>query len=222
MLRVTNVKRIFSSGDTWVAAVNGVSLTLEQGQFASIMGQSGSGKTTLMNLLGGLDAPTEGTIEVDGEDIVKLHDRALSSYRCKRIGFVFQAYNLIPNLTALENVMLPMEAAKVSTLPRKERAIDLLQQVGITNNEMRRYPGRLSGGQQQRIAIARALANKPSLVLADEPTGNLDSKTGRMVFELLKDLAHSQQTTVIIVTHDVSLAREADVMFELRDGQLKG
>jgi putative ABC transport system ATP-binding protein len=220
MLHVTDVKRVFHAGDIQVAAVNGVSFTVEQGQFASIVGSSGSGKTTLMSLLGGLDKPTSGSIEIDGKDIAQLHDHALTAYRCQQIGFVFQSYNLVPNLTATENVMLPMEAAKVPTRKRKERAVELLRQVGLTEDQMRRKPGKLSGGQQQRVAIARALANKPALILADEPTGNLDSQNGEMVFNLLKDLARSQKTTVIIVTHDMASASQADMMFQLKDGRL--
>jgi len=219
MLQVTDVKRMFHAGDIKVLAVNGVSFQVDQGQFASIVGQSGSGKTTLMNLLGGLDKPTEGRIEIDGKDIAKMHDHSLICYHSKQIGFVFQSYNLVPNLTAMENVMLPMEAAKVSVRKRKERAVELLRAVEFTDDQMKRKPGKLSGGQQQRVAIARALANKPSLMLADEPTGNLDSQTGQMIFDLLKGLAQSQQTTVIIVTHDLSMARQADVMFQLKDGK---
>jgi putative ABC transport system ATP-binding protein len=210
---------MFHTGDIKVLAVNGVSFQVDQGQFASIVGQSGSGKTTLMNLLGGLDKPTEGRIEIDGKDIAKMHDHSLIGYRSKQIGFVFQSYNLVPNLAAMENVMLPMEAAKVPVRKRKERAIELLRAVGFTDDQMKRKPGKLSGGQQQRVAIARALANKPSLILADEPTGNLDSQTGKMIFDLLKGLAHSQRTTVIIVTHNLSMARQADMMFQLKDGK---
>jgi len=210
---------MFHAGGIKVLAVNGVSFKVDQGQFASIVGQSGSGKTTLMNLLGGLDKPTEGRIEIDGKDIARMHDHSLIGYRSKQIGFVFQSYNLVPNLTAMENVMLPREAAKVPVRKRKERAVELLRAVGFTDDQMKRKPGKLSGGQQQRVAIARALANKPSLMLADEPTGNLDSQTGQMIFDLLKGLAQSQRTTVIIVTHDLSMARQADVMFQLKDGK---
>lgn len=220
MLQVTDVKKIFQTGDMRVAAVNGVSFKVGQGRFACIVGQSGSGKTTLMSLLGGLDKPTRGSIEIDGKDITKMHDRQLIGYRCKQIGFVFQAYNLVPNLTALENVMLPMEAAKVPMGQRKARAMELLKQVGFTDDQMKRKPGKLSGGQQQRVAIVRALANKPALILADEPTGNLDSHTGGMVFGLLKELAHSKKTTVIIVTHDLAMANKADTVLQLKDGKL--
>jgi putative ABC transport system ATP-binding protein len=220
MLQVTDIKKIFQAGDRKVAAVNGVSFKVEQGQFASIVGQSGSGKTTLMSLLGGLDKPTSGSIEVDGKDIANMHDHQLIDYRSKQVGFVFQSYNLVPNLTARENVMLPMEAARVPTPQRKERAGELLRAVGFTDDQMKRKPGKLSGGQQQRVAIARALANRPKLLLADEPTGNLDSQTGEMIFELLINLTHNLKTTVIIVTHDLPMAKQADVMFQLKDGKL--
>jgi putative ABC transport system ATP-binding protein len=222
MLKVTNLARSFSSGDTKVTAVGGVSFAIPQGQFASIVGQSGSGKSTLLSLLGGLDKPTEGSIEVDGNDITKMHDHALIGYRCRKIGFVFQGYNLVPNLTAIENVMLPMEFAGVPTSQRAARAKQLLMQVGFTDDQTRRKPGRLSGGQQQRVAIARALANKPSLILADEPTGNLDSQTGKMIFELLHGLTRSEQTTIVVVTHDLAIAGKTDKTFRLRDGKLIG
>ena len=174
MLEVTDVKRVFPSGDVKVLAVDKVSFKVPEGQFVSIVGQSGSGKTTLLSLLGGLDQPDGGSIMVDGQDIAKLHDHALIKYRCQKIGFVFQSYNLVPNLTALENVMLPMEFAGTAKAERLERATELLQEVGLKDDQMQRKPGKLSGGQQQRVAIARALANKPKLILADEPTGNLD------------------------------------------------
>ena len=220
MLEVKNVKRIFQSGDIKVAAVNDVSFTIPEGEFASIVGRSGSGKTTLLSMLGALDKPTSGSIMIDGKDIAKLSDHALISYRCQKIGFVFQSYNLVPNLTAVENVMLPMEFAGQGSKDRKERAIKLLKQVGLTENEMSRKPGRLSGGQQQRVAIARALANKPKLILADEPTGNLDSQTGKMIFDLLHGLAKSEHTTIIVVTHDLQIAGKTDKKFQLKDGKL--
>jgi putative ABC transport system ATP-binding protein len=220
MLQVKNVKKSFRSGDGMVAAVNNVSLQVNNGQFASIIGQSGSGKSTLLSLLGALDKPTSGSIVVDDQDVATMGDHALIRYRCQRIGFVFQNYNLVPNLTAIENVILPMEFAGTPKKQRIERAKELLAQVGLTENEMRRKPARLSGGQQQRVAIARALANKPSLILADEPTGNLDSKTGKMIFDLLHGLARSENTTVIAVTHDLSIAGKSDVTFRLQDGTL--
>jgi len=220
MLQVKNLTKHFSSVGTTVAAVDDVSFTIENGQFASIIGKSGSGKSTILSLLGALDRPTSGSIEVGGQDITKMGDHALIGYRCKQIGFVFQNYNLIPNLTALENVMLPMEFARASRKIRMERAKTLLDQVGITDDKQQRKPGKLSGGEQQRVAIARALANKPSLILADEPTGNLDSQTGKMIFELLHQLTRSEDTTIVAVTHDLSIAGKTDLTFRLQDGKL--
>jgi putative ABC transport system ATP-binding protein len=220
MLQVTNLKKIFSTNDTEVAAVNDVTFTVRDGQFASIIGKSGSGKSTLLSLLGALDAPTSGSIIVGDKDVTKMHDRALIAYRGQKIGFVFQNYNLVPNLTALENVMLPMEFAKIPKKDRRERAKSLLDQVGIDTEKQLRKPGRLSGGEQQRVAIARALANKPQLILADEPTGNLDSQNGKLIFDLLHHLAKTEKTTIVTVTHDLAIAGKTDVTFTLRDGKL--
>jgi len=220
MLEVKNLSRQFMSGDTLVKAVSDVSFSVPEGCFASIIGRSGSGKSTLLSLLGALDKPSDGTITVDGKDITTLHERALNAYRRKEIGFVFQSYNLVPNLTALENVMLPMEFAGVRPSIRKRRAQELLDQVGITDAKQLRKPGRLSGGEQQRVSIARALANKPKLILADEPTGNLDSQTGKMIFDLLHSLARTEKATIIAVTHDLSIAGKTDMTFQLHDGKL--
>lgn len=222
MLKVKDLKKIFQAGDLKVAAVNGVSFTVPEGQFASIVGRSGSGKSTLLSLLGALDKPTEGSIEIDGNDISKMRDHELIQYRCQKIGFVFQGYNLVPNLTALENVMLPMEFAKLPGKKRAERAKKLLDQVGLSDDKQQRKPGKLSGGEQQRVAIARALANKPKLILADEPTGNLDSQTGKMIFDLLHGLAKSENTTILTVTHDLEIAGKTDKTFHLQDGKFKG
>jgi putative ABC transport system ATP-binding protein len=219
MLQVTNLKQVFTSGDTTVTAVDDISFTVPDGTFASVIGRSGSGKSTLLSLLGALDKPKSGSIVVDNVDITKLHDSKLITYRCEKIGFVFQGYNLIPNLTALENVMLPMEFAGTTPL-RVKRAEELLTQVGFSRDQMDRKPGRLSGGQQQRVAIARALANKPKLILADEPTGNLDSQTGTMIFDLLHNLAKSENTTIIAVTHDLEIAGKTNMTFRLDDGKL--
>lgn len=220
MLQIKELKKVFKSGDTNVLAVDDVSFSVSDGQFASIIGKSGSGKSTLLSLLGALDKPTSGHIMVGDKDITKLHDRELIKYRGRKIGFVFQSYNLVPNLTALENVMLPMEFAKVPKKQRIERAGKLLDQVGLKDDKQKRKPGRLSGGEQQRVAIARALANKPQLILADEPTGNLDSQTGKMIFDLLHDLAKTENTTILTVTHDLSIAGKTDVTFILSDGKL--
>lgn len=220
MLKVKDLKKTFKSGDVLVAAVNGVSFNVDDGQFVSIVGRSGSGKSTLLSLLGALDKPTSGEIKVDDQVISDLPDRQLIVYRCQKIGFVFQSYNLVPNLTALENVMLPMEFAGVSKSERLDRAGQLLDQVGLEGDKQRRKPTRLSGGEQQRVAIARALANKPKLILADEPTGNLDSQTGSMIFKLLHDLAKSEKTTIVVVTHDLSIAGKTEKTFRLADGKL--
>jgi putative ABC transport system ATP-binding protein len=220
MLEVKNLTKSFSSGGGRVTAVDDISFAVPEGKFASVIGKSGSGKSTLLALLGALDRPTSGSIEVGGKDITRLGDHALIAYRAKQIGFVFQSYNLIPNLTALENVMLPMEFAKQLPHERKERAEQLLEQVGITGDTQRRKPGKLSGGEQQRVAIARALANRPSLVLADEPTGNLDTQNGKMIFDLLHSLTRSENTTIIAVTHDLTIAGKTDLTFRLQDGML--
>jgi putative ABC transport system ATP-binding protein len=220
MLEVKRLTKTFSSGSGPVTAVDNVSLSIPDSCFASIIGRSGSGKSTLLALLGTLDKPTSGSIMVNGKDVTKLSDHALIRYRGKEIGFVFQSYNLVPNLTALENVMLPMEFIHTSRKHRKERAAELLNQVGITDEKHDRKPSRLSGGEQQRVAIARALANQPDLILADEPTGNLDSETGKKIFDLLHSLAKSQHTTIVVVTHDLSIAGRTDVTFRLEDGKL--
>lgn len=221
MLQVTHLQKEFASGDQKVTPVKDVNFTVQTGQFAAIIGRSGSGKSTLLALLGALDHPTGGSIFVDDVDIAKLSDAKLTTYRRSDIGFVFQQYNLVPNLTAIENVMLPMEFAGVPLLKRKNRAIKLLNQVGLEDGKQLRCPTRLSGGEQQRVAIARALANKPKLILADEPTGNLDTATGEHIFGLLHSLTRSEKVTIVTVTHDLSIAGKTDKTFRLVDGVLK-
>ena len=220
MLSVKHLTREYISGDTKVTAIDNISFSIPQGSFTSIVGKSGSGKTTLLNLLGALDKPTSGSIVVDDQDVTKLNGSALTRYRGRYIGFVFQNYNLIPNLTALENVMLPLGFMGEKANARKQRAAELLEAVGLNSDQMQRKPGKLSGGQQQRVAIARALANRPSLILADEPTGNLDSETGRMIFKLLHDLTRTEKTTIIVVTHDLSIAGKTDTTYKLQDGKI--
>jgi putative ABC transport system ATP-binding protein len=220
MLVTSNLKKSFKSGDNLVTAVNNLSFSVPEGMFAAIVGKSGSGKSTLLSLLGALDRPSSGSIEVGGKDITKMSDRRLIAYRRNTIGFVFQGYNLIPNLTALENVMLPMEFAGLPSSARKKRASELLDRVGLHDDKQHRKPARLSGGEQQRVAIARALANKPKIILADEPTGNLDSNTGKIIFNLLHGLTRSEKTTIIVVTHDLGIAGKTDQVFKLRDGKL--
>jgi putative ABC transport system ATP-binding protein len=220
MLEVKGLNKQFQSGGGTVTAIKDVTFSVPTSNFVSIIGKSGSGKSTLLSMLGALDKPTSGSINVGDKDITKLRDHALIQYRCKAIGFVFQSYNLVPNLTALENVMLPMEFAHVSSSKRKKRAISLLNEVGLTGDKQKRKPGRLSGGEQQRVAIARALANQPKLILADEPTGNLDSETGKKIFDLLHSLSRTADTTIVAVTHDLSIAGKTDLTFRLQDGKL--
>jgi putative ABC transport system ATP-binding protein len=220
MLEVKNLVKTFSAASGSVTATNDISFQVPDGEFAAIVGRSGSGKSTLLSLLGALDKPTSGSIVVGEKDLTKLSDRELIRYRGRTIGFVFQSYNLVPSLTALENVMLPMEFAGVPKGQRIQRAEELLGQVGLEADQMQRKPARLSGGQQQRVAIARALANKPRLILADEPTGNLDSETGKRIFDLLHTLSRTENTTIVVVTHDLEIAGKADAMVKLEDGKL--
>ncbi len=211
----------FKSGDAIVPAVDGVSFKLPRGKMMAIRGPSGCGKTTLLNLLGALDKPTAGTIVVDGVRVSEICGKDEVNYRLRKVGFVFQAYYLIPNLTALENVMLPMDLVGVKPKEQEEKARQLLERVGISDNHQRRRPTRLSGGEQQRVAIARALANEPALILADEPTVNLDSRTGMRIVELLHSLAQEGRT-VIVATHDRDIAARADVVLEMKDGKITG
>jgi len=220
MLQVKDVVKRFKSGGEEIAAVDGVSLEIPDATFASIVGSSGSGKSTLLALMGALDAPTSGTIQVGGVDVTALSPSKQVAYRRSRIGFVFQQYNLVPNLTALENVMLPLEFAGMKAGERKARALDLLRQVSLSGAKLGRLPGKLSGGEQQRVSIARALANGPEVILADEPTGNLDSRNGKRIVTLLRDLVVAKKTTVVVVTHDRSVANRADITFSMRDGKI--
>ncbi|MCX6809983.1 MAG: ABC transporter ATP-binding protein [Candidatus Berkelbacteria bacterium] len=220
MIKIKNLSKTFKSGEIQVKAVNNLTIQIPDGIFCAIIGKSGSGKSTLLSLMGALDRPSSGLIEVNGHDIGKMPDSKLIAYRRDTIGFVFQGYNLVPNLSARENVVLPMEFAGIPREERIQRAQGLLKEVGITQEKFSRMQARLSGGEQQRVAIARALANKPSLILADEPTGNLDSATGKVIVDLLKDLAKKEKTTIIAVTHDQSIARSSELTFKLQDGKL--
>jgi ABC-type lipoprotein export system ATPase subunit len=213
-----NLTRRFTLGGRTITAVDGASFCCSFGQLVAISGPSGSGKSTLLSLLGGLETPSAGTVHVDGIDVGALPGHEADQYRRQKVGFVFQTFNLIPNLSALENVMLPMELAGTSLPIRRDRAHALLQSVGMQERERHR-PGKLSGGEQQRVAVARALANDPSIILADEPTGNLDWRTGAHIVGLLQDLAH-QGRTVVVVTHDLSIAAKADRHLELVDGRI--
>lgn len=220
MIEVTNLKKQFKSGEHTVTALNDVNFKVEEGVFAAIIGKSGAGKSTLLAQLGALDSPTSGKIVVGDKEVTGLSAHQLTKYRRQLIGFVFQQYNLVPNLTALENVMLPMEFNGVLAPLRRKQAKELLEKVGLDAVKQSRKPARLSGGEQQRVAIARALANKPKLILADEPTGNLDEQTGKAIFDLLHELTRSHKTTIIAVTHDLSIAGRTDQTFRLSDGKL--
>ncbi len=220
MLAVKNLTKTFNTPGGDVMALRDINFAVDRGQFVSIIGKSGSGKSTLLSMLGALDTPTSGSLEVDGVDLAKLSSRQQTSYRAKTIGFVFQQYNLIPNLSALENVMLALEFGGTKPASRRDEATRLLKQVGLDEQEIQRKPTRLSGGQQQRVAIARAIANSPALILADEPTGNLDSETGQKIFDLLHKLSRSKNTTIIAVTHDLDIAGKTDKTFMLKDGKI--
>jgi len=214
-----NLSRYYQSKDVTVEALNGIDLHFQKGRMIAIKGTSGSGKTTLLNLIGALDRPSSGSIVVDSIDVARIHGRHEVKYRLQKVGFVFQSYYLIPNLTALENIMLPMELSGVNAAQRDTRAWELLQRVGLDKTHGARKPSRLSGGEQQRVAIARALANNPSIIIADEPTGNLDSRTGSLIVDLLYSLT-GEGRTVIVATHNAEVASKADKVLEMVDGHL--
>ncbi len=216
-VRVEAVEKTYKLGENEVHALKGINLELNKGEFVAFMGPSGSGKTTLLNLIGVLDKPSKGKIYIDGVDLTILKERQLTKLRRSTIGFIFQFYNLIPVLSAFENVELPMLIAGVPAKEREKRAKELLKMVGL-GERLHHRPDELSGGEQQRVAIVRALANKPSIVLADEPTGDLDSKTGKEVVQALRDLSNHEGATVIVVTHDPTVATMATRVFEMRDG----
>lgn len=219
-IKVSQLTKTFRAPSGDIHALDAINFEIKTGEFVSIIGKSGSGKSTLLAQLGALDQPTSGEIVVDGQNITKLSGHKQTIYRSKKIGFVFQQYNLIPNLTALENVMLGLEFGGMPASKRKTRAIELLASVDIDNNQACRRPGKLSGGQQQRVSIARALANQPAFILADEPTGNLDTETGQSIFKLLHDLSRTHNTTIIVVTHDLDIAGRTDHTYQLKDGKM--
>ena len=220
LIELKKVFKYYFMGENVVRAVDGISIKVNEGEFVAIMGPSGSGKSTSMNLVGSLDVPTKGQVFLDGEDISTFSESDLAQLRGKKIGFIFQSFNLISNLTAKENVMLPMTFQKIPEEEREIRAEELLDLVEL-GDRINHYPSQLSGGQKQRVAIARALANNPEVILADEPTGNLDTKTGNIVMHFL-DKLHKQGKTIIMITHEPELAEyHAEIVYWLRDGKLE-
>lgn len=217
MILLENVTKIVRSGDDDLTILSDVSLDIPGGQFVALTGASGSGKSTLLGLIAGLDAPSSGRINIDGDEITRLSEDDLADIRSQKIGFVFQSFHLIPSLTALENVMIPLEIR--GARDARERAEKLLEDVDLTNRG-HHYPTELSGGEQQRVAIARAFANQPRILLADEPTGNLDSKNGQHIFKLMTDLHRQNDVTLVLVTHDHALAANAQRQIVLKDGQV--
>ncbi len=218
VIKLDNVSKVYQLDSVRVEALKGVDVDIKEGEFVSIMGASGSGKSTLLHLIGVLDKPTKGNIYLDGVDVSKLSGEKISRLRGERIGFVFQFFNLYPTLTAKENVELPMIIHEVKKKDREERAIDLLKKVGLTDREDH-YPSQLSGGEGQRVAIARALANNPSMILADEPTGNLDSKTGIEVMNIFTKL-NKEGKTIVMVTHEKNIAHYSKRKINVKDGKI--
>ncbi|HIS69004.1 MAG TPA: ABC transporter ATP-binding protein [Candidatus Gallacutalibacter stercoravium] len=218
LIELDDIKKIYPTGDTAVYALNGVSLNVGNGEFVAIVGQSGSGKSTLMNILGCLDTPTQGSYYLNGEAVATMDDRRLSEIRNRQIGFIFQGYNLIPGLDAIENVELPLLYRGIPRNQRRQMSKAALERVGL-KTRMHHRPAQMSGGQQQRVAIARAIAARPPLILADEPTGNLDSRSGMEILNILRGL-HQEGKTVILITHDNDIAASSDRIIRIHDGQI--
>ncbi|MCS7129379.1 MAG: ABC transporter ATP-binding protein [Candidatus Caldarchaeum sp.] len=216
---IKDLKKIYRSNGIETVALNGVNLTIRRGEMLAIVGPSGSGKSTLLNMLGALDKPTEGSVVIDGVDISKIDDNRRADFRNKKIGFVFQSYNLINRLKVVDNVELPLMLLEVPKEERRSLALSMLREVGLDSKSFKK-PTQLSGGEQQRVAVARALVTQPSIILADEPTGNLDSKSGAVVVSLLRELAR-KGNTVIVVTHNMEVARAADRIIYIRDGKIE-
>lgn len=217
LIEVKNLNKIYGSGEAEVKALKNINLNIEQGEFVAIVGQSGSGKSTLLHLIGGADIPSSGEVIIDGKNIYKLKEKELSILRRRKLGFIFQFFNLIPVLTAQENIEMPvlLDNEKID----KKYMNELLRILGLKERK-NNYPSQLSGGQQQRVSIGRALANKPSIILADEPTGNLDSKNSKEVLELLKYCAKKYNQTLILITHDINIAKSADRVITIEDGEI--
>jgi len=219
IVRTKNVKKIYDLGKVQVQALRGIDLEVYEGEYISIMGPSGSGKSTLFNMVGGLDKPTSGSVYIDEVDVAQLDAYELAWLRCRKIGYIFQTFNLIPVMTALENVTLPMIFAGLTTDESRDKGVELLKKVGLGDRVLHK-PFELSGGQQQRVAIARAMANDPAIILADEPTGNLDLATGREIIELLKQMNRDANVTVISATHDLKMLSASDRIVWIRDGRI--
>ncbi len=219
IVELNNVWKTYRMGAADVHALHGVSMAVDKGDLVSVMGPSGSGKSTLLNLLGCLDRPTQGAYVLDGRDVSELSDNDLSEVRSRRIGFIFQSYNLIPQLNVIENIEVPLFYQGLSEHESYEKAVELAKRVGL-ENRLKHHPPQLSGGQRQRVGVARALANNPAIVLADEPTGNLDSHTGEEILELLLSFNRDHGTTLMIVTHDPEVAKRAERMVHMIDGEL--
>lgn len=217
MIQLYQVTKKVASGSETLTILHDLNLTIPDGQFVAVVGPSGSGKSTLLGLIAGLDAPTEGKILIDGESIMEMNEDALAELRGNKIGIVFQSFHLIPSLTAYENILVPMEITGIKGA--RARAQELLEDVGLQARG-HHYPSQLSGGEQQRVAIARAFSNKPSILLADEPTGNLDSKNGKHILELMVEINHKRKATLVLITHDRELAAMADRQIALRDGRV--
>lgn len=220
IIELKKVTKKYQMGETTVDALKSISLEIKQGEFVAITGPSGSGKSTLMNIVGCLDIPTSGTVLLDSKDITKMSESQLAQTRGKKIGFIFQQFNLIPTLNALQNVMLPLEFQDVDSSTAGKRAKELLKLVGLADR-MEHLPSQLSGGQLQRVAIARALSLEPEILLADEPTGNLDTKTGQFIMQTLKDINKRKGKTIILVTHDLHLAKMAEKIIMIKDGEVE-
>ena len=218
LIEIRDIYKIYNPGENEVRALDGINLTVEHGEFLAIVGQSGSGKSTLMNMLGLLDIPTSGTYTLDGVDVANMTDDELSEIRNKEIGFIFQGFNLIPSLTAVENVELPLVYRGMKKEERNKLALEALERVGLSHR-LDHLPKQMSGGQQQRVAIARAVAARPPIILADEPTGNLDSHSGVEVMKILHEL-HEEGRTIILITHDNDIANEAQRVIRIQDGQI--
>ena len=216
LLEIKNLKKYYGKGDSQVKALDDVSFNVYKGEMLVLLGNSGCGKSTLLNLIGGMDSPTEGQILLNGEDITKYNDKELTRFRKEKIGFIFQFYNLLPDLTALENVRMSLTRKDEGHLAEKA-----LESVGLTDNKLKQYPSQMSGGEQQRVSIARALVKGADIVLCDEPTGALDDKTGRKILELLQDIVRKQGQTMIIVTHTTPIADMADRVITLRNGKVE-